>query len=443
MSPRTQRGIPAPRYREEAGSASKAGRFRLSGARASRPTPLSWSRVAAVCILSAITILAAGPWSAHKLVQRHQALIGQTALASYSQASGYWLVAKDGGIFNFGNAGFYGNPYTDGLTGLTGSHPLSEPIVGMAGTLPAASGPLPPLTISTSTLPSGTYGLAYSATLAASGGSGSNTWSASGLPPGLSISASGVISGTPTATGSSTVSVSVTDSAGDTAAASLSFTVNQQFSQTVFSNWSGYAEQGGPFTGVTGTFTVTDLTSSQPSLCNQGTYGQPSQYCVLSEWAGIDGFDNSSLIQAGIQEEPVVGTDLVNINPWWEILPATETPITSMTVAPGDSVTVTIYETTSPGEWYIGVTDNTNGQSFSTVQPYYGPASSAEWIVEAPTVNGSITTLPEYSPQVSFTGAEMWGSADINNQIYMEQNGSLVSSPSSLTSPGAFTVSYG
>ena len=41
------------------------------------------------------------------------------------------MVGKDGGIFNFGNAGFYGSTYSYGLTGLSGSHPLSAPIVGI------------------------------------------------------------------------------------------------------------------------------------------------------------------------------------------------------------------------------------------------------------------------------------------------------------------------
>jgi len=50
---------------------------------------------------------------------------------------GYWLVAADGGVFTFGDAGFYGNTYTLGLTGLGGSRPLAAPVVGM---VPAASG---------------------------------------------------------------------------------------------------------------------------------------------------------------------------------------------------------------------------------------------------------------------------------------------------------------
>ncbi len=45
-------------------------------------------------------------------------------------APGYWLVAADGGIFNFGDAGFYGS---------TGGHHLNQPIVGMAATSSGAN----------------------------------------------------------------------------------------------------------------------------------------------------------------------------------------------------------------------------------------------------------------------------------------------------------------
>ncbi|MCI2975337.1 MAG: hypothetical protein MP439_04585 [Ferrimicrobium sp.] len=55
-----------------------------------------------------------------------------TAIAATSGGKGYLVAAEDGGIFNFGSALFEGNTYTDGLTGLSGAHPLAAPIVGMA-----------------------------------------------------------------------------------------------------------------------------------------------------------------------------------------------------------------------------------------------------------------------------------------------------------------------
>ncbi len=58
----------------------------------------------------------------------------------------------------------------------------------------------PTITVS-STLPNGTIGVAYNATITASGGTSPYTFAvASGaLPPGLALSSGGVISGTPTA----------------------------------------------------------------------------------------------------------------------------------------------------------------------------------------------------------------------------------------------------
>ena len=71
-----------------------------------------------------------------------------------------------------------------------------------------------PLTITTSSLPSGSNGTAYATTLQANGGTPAYTWSISSgsLPAGLTLAAtSGVISGTPTATGSSSFTAMVTD----------------------------------------------------------------------------------------------------------------------------------------------------------------------------------------------------------------------------------------
>ena len=87
------------------------------------------------------------------------------------------------------------------------------------------------LTITTSSLPAGTIGTAYSQTLQASGGVAPYTWSVSSgsLPAGLSLAAStGVISGSPTTAATSTFTVEVKDSEStpQTATASLSITVS-------------------------------------------------------------------------------------------------------------------------------------------------------------------------------------------------------------------------
>lgn len=61
------------------------------------------------------------------------------------------------------------------------------------------------------TPPNGNVGVPYSHQMTATGGSGSNVWSASGLPSGLSISSGGLISGTPNTVGTFVGSVTVID----------------------------------------------------------------------------------------------------------------------------------------------------------------------------------------------------------------------------------------
>ena len=87
-----------------------------------------------------------------------------------------------------------------------------------------------PLTITgPSSLPAGTLNAAYtSTTISASGGSGVYTWSATGLPAGLSMSSGGVLSGKPTTNAGSpySVTVKVTDSSSNTATKTYTLTIS-------------------------------------------------------------------------------------------------------------------------------------------------------------------------------------------------------------------------
>lgn len=66
---------------------------------------------------------------------------------------------------------------------------------------------------------------AVSLQLAASGGTAPYTWSASGLPTGLSISSAGLITGTPTTAGTYSVTATAKDAAGKTGSTTFSWTI--------------------------------------------------------------------------------------------------------------------------------------------------------------------------------------------------------------------------
>ena len=298
-----------------------------------------------------------------------------------------------------------------------------------------------PLSITTRSLPNATVGTLYGATLAGAGGTSPYSWTiASGsLPVGMSLAANGVISGTPTGQGSSTFMVQAMDATSPsplTAIATLSIVVFPPAGTTLSaqsSNWSGYVEINGPFGGVTGTFSVPSLTAGTPS-------GDQ-----MSVWAGVGGGNgggDNSLIQAGFNESPDPGSPSgFIIQPWWEILPNAETFISSVQIQAGDHVTVSIGQI-SGTEWGITLTDDTNGESFTTDQMYSGLASTAEWIVEALTENQKVTTLAPYAPYVNFSDLGFLGANTNLQQVVMVQVGSQVSTPSALT-PNGFNVAYG
>jgi Peptidase A4 family/Putative Ig domain len=298
---------------------------------------------------------------------------------------------------------------------------------------------LAPLTITTTSLPNATLGSGYAANVSATGGTSPYTFSLShgSLPAGLTLSAAGLITGIPSVQGNSTFTVQVVDSTPPTPMSTTVTLAISVFPDTVStssvlsSNWSGYIELHGPFTAVTGTFSVPSLFVGTP------------QSDLMSAWVGIDGGNgDNSLIQAGINEspDPNNANDFI-IQPWWEILPASETYITSVQVRAGDQVTIDIGQI-SGTQWGITLTDITNGQSFTTDQTYSGPAATAEWIVEALTLNGQVAPLAPYSPPVNFSNLRFFGSNTTLQEVVMVQGNNQVSTPSALT-PNGFRVGYG
>jgi hypothetical protein len=140
-------------------------------------------------------------------------------------------------------------------------------------------------------------------------------------------------------------------------------------------NWAGYVQVASPgtYTGITSTFVVTTVDTGVPG----------AQYSA--DWIGIGGFSDAKLVQAGIEEDNVNGTAFYQA--WTEILPHPEVPL-SLSVAPGDVVTVTIREIANRRggnkRWAMTVADLTTGQSAGRTVHYKSFGDSAEAIHERP-----------------------------------------------------------
>lgn len=144
-------------------------------------------------------------------------------------------------------------------------------------------------------------------------------------------------------------------------------------------NWSGYVDAGSSITSVFSTFTVPTAGLVPPGF--------------TATWTGIGGFTSNDLIQAGVGEQSLPSAPLLGpqYSAWYEILPAPETPLTgcssdpNCTVNPGDVMSVDIANM-GGDTWKISMSDSTRNWFFAKTLTYASSESSAEWILEAPTL---------------------------------------------------------
>ena len=200
-------------------------------------------------------------------------------------------------------------------------------------------------------------------------------------------------------------------------------------------NWSGYEVLAGPYSVITGSFTVPGMSVGTP-------VGEQA-----SEWVGLDGASrgDTSLVQAGVDEYPNPINPLDTVaQAWWEVLPARATNIPKLDVGEGDTVSVTIWQL-SRAEWDIDLTDETTDESFTTPPVRYdGPASTAEWVVEAATLcrqKCQPAFLAPYTPDIVFTKLGITGPETSLDRITLVQDRVAVSTPSPLGADG-FRVAY-
>ncbi len=172
-------------------------------------------------------------------------------------------------------------------------------------------------------------------------------------------------------------------------------------------NWSGgVLLGGGPFDFVYGEWTVPGV--SPPGWPNS-SQGDGDWWSVA--WVGIDGWNSGDVLQAGTGQHASLKNWVLTTEyfAWFEWYPNSWIEITNFPIRPGDTVAVSVQ--------YMGVQNNL-GQGLATLSnlitgqslsiAFSAPSGTtlqgncAEWILERPTMNGSLANLPEYG-QVAFT----------------------------------------
>jgi hypothetical protein len=204
---------------------------------------------------------------------------------------------------------------------------------------------------------------------------------------------------------------------------------------TTSTNWSGLVQEGSGIEGAEAYWTVPSI---QPS-------GLP---LYSSTWVGVDGANNSSLIQTGTDQDTSGGYDA-----WWEIIPAASVVITGgdgnpAPVLPGDQMLGSVFEA-SAGTWTIYLQDLTEGWTFQQDVSYDGPGTSAEWIEEAPTISNSQSSLANFG-SVGFiqtaidgdfgTSGTTWYGTDMdasNEEDMVDSTGTILLAAPSAPTPDA------
>ncbi len=158
--------------------------------------------------------------------------------------------------------------------------------------------------------------------------------------------------------------------------------------------WSGYIvasdiqNRSAVVSSVSGSWTVPEVTPS-----GNNTFS--------GVWVGIGGYGEETLIQTGTEQEYLNGK--IVYYAWYELLPNNLICIPSLHIQPGDIIAASIsLVNEKASSWSIEIRDITRGEQFKKVVVYNSSRLTAEWIVERPKVNGSVSTLTDFG-NVTFT----------------------------------------
>jgi hypothetical protein len=185
------------------------------------------------------------------------------------------------------------------------------------------------------------------------------------------------------------------------AAVANNVSLSNQPSNTSYSyNWSGYVDFSGATSyGATSYYyLVNDFTVP---VAQQAFGACTGGWDWGSAWNGIDGWGSPDVLQAGIEFDAYCsgGYRSSYYSAWYEWYPFSEVRIGGFPIVPGDDIFVEVWNTSSTAGHAYLVNYNNNQSvniSFSAPSGTVLTGNSAEWVVERPSVGGSLTTLTNY-----------------------------------------------
>ena len=215
--------------------------------------------------------------------------------------------------------------------------------------------------------------------------------------------------------------------------------------EAVSSNWSGYAAVAK--TGDTIRYAVTSF--NIPSVnCSKSPPGT-SGYAYAAHWVGLDGYNDSTVEQTGVDAYCPSTSGPAGYYAWYEMYPLD--PVAFSGVNPGDAITVSV--SYSGGKYNLILKDTTTGGEINTTQPC--PAGSkcknksAEVITEDPGGAVPAYNLADYA-NVNYTNTGVTSSSGLRGtlgasaqwtsaEIAMEDPSSVImAQPSGLEGGAAF-----
>ncbi len=218
-------------------------------------------------------------------------------------------------------------------------------------------------------------------------------------------------------------------------------------------NWSGYAAVARANVAlryVTSTFTVPSINCAAVPI---GSAGQT----YAAEWVGLDGFNDSTVEQTGVDSFCDSASGPATNQAWYEMYPLD--PVVFTGVSAGDTIWVSVYFNSSANSYQLFLDDETTGSTMETDQPCPSGSTcdrtSAEVISEDPggsvagginladfgTANYSVSHVTSRNgTHGALAAGKLWTSTEI---VMQDPSGNDMATPSALTDSGAdFSITW-